>query len=265
VNKLESWVPLATQRWAFMNRQNENIYQVFKTILDTDELLVSHDRFGVMRPTKQVLLKDGQTRRDFPEYVSREKWMHWDMNPFKLLLSEEEKKEAMASPDNIITRDVHSFFISENNETLTNYRKLQGLVALSDSTENDGGFLCVPTFHKLVNDWANANYESMGSRFKSDYVTVPERDPLRDQGVKIAVRAGSLVVWDSRLPHCNYPNNSDQFRYVQYIKMFPQTKDTPIFNKCRKGLLKELLELQPEFQPSPLGLRLFGIEPWKEE
>ena len=35
--------------------------------------------------------------------------------------------------------------------------------------------------------------------------------------IQISMRAGSLLVWDSRLPHGNYPNESDKFRMVQCI------------------------------------------------
>ncbi len=31
------------------------------------------------------------------------------------------------------------------------------------------------------------------------------------------MRPGSLLIWDSRIPHGNYPNESSQFRMVQYI------------------------------------------------
>ena len=40
------------------------------------------------------------------------------------------------------------------------------------------------------------------------------------------MRAGSLLIWDSRLPHGNYPNESSQFRMVQYITFFPAGEKT---------------------------------------
>ena len=35
--------------------------------------------------------------------------------------------------------------------------------------------------------------------------------------IQISMRAGSLLVWDSRLLHRNYPNEADKFRVVQCI------------------------------------------------
>ncbi len=36
--------------------------------------------------------------------------------------------------------------------------------------------------------------------------------------VKCPIRKGSLLVWNCRLPHNNFPNNSDKPRMVQYIR-----------------------------------------------
>jgi len=44
------------------------------------------------------------------------------------------------------------------------------------------------------------------------------------------MRAGSLVVWSSTMPHCNFPNSSSRFRMCQYIKMFPTwSSQTPLY------------------------------------
>lgn len=36
---------------------------------------------------------------------------------------------------------------------------------------------------------------------------------------------GSLLLWDSRTPHGNWPNESSQWRMVQYTGMFPAPDD----------------------------------------
>jgi hypothetical protein len=38
---------------------------------------------------------------------------------------------------------------------------------------------------------------------------------------KVPMRASSLLIWNSELPHCNYTNDSSRFRMVQYVKCFP--------------------------------------------
>jgi len=42
-------------------------------------------------------------------------------------------------------------------------------------------------------------------------------DPVIQYIQKCPIRAGGLLIWDSRLPHNNYPNDSERPRIVQYI------------------------------------------------
>ena len=98
----------------------------------------------------------------------------------------------------------------------TSTTKVQGLIALSDSTSTTGGFHCVPGFHKLIEQWASEHEKKRGT-----LVTVPKTDPARNHIQQIYLRKGSLLIWDSRICHGNYPNKSDSFRIVQYITFFP--------------------------------------------
>ena len=75
---------------------------------------------------------------------------------------------------------------------------------------------------------------------------VPENDPIQKEIVRISIPRGwtelslytfvqlkkndkkrnqiigGLLIWDSRLPHQNWPNESaDEFRFVQYVTFFP--------------------------------------------
>jgi hypothetical protein len=68
----------ALQRRAFENRVNPVIYDVCKTLMNRDDLWIGIDRYGVIRPTTNVLLPDS-TRQDFPEYKTVSTWMHWDI------------------------------------------------------------------------------------------------------------------------------------------------------------------------------------------
>ena len=55
-----------------------------------------------------------------------------------------------------------------------------------------------------------------------DFLEVPKSDPMQAWTQPVPMRAGSLLVWNSELPHCNYANDSDKFRMVQYVKCFPR-------------------------------------------
>ncbi|PRP81536.1 hypothetical protein PROFUN_10898 [Planoprotostelium fungivorum] len=193
---------------AWKNRQNPRLYQVYKTLMQTERLWVSVDRWGVMRPTVNVpTQKDGETiLEDKPSWKSAAVWLHWDLNPWNWLLTGRGKEYTFEG------------FITENNGSKNEGAlKLQGLVCLTESTEDDGEWV------ELTKD---TDYcENAGSRL--DFVSVPSGDPMEKQIQKISARAGSLVVWRSEQPHCNFPNNSDRFRINQYIKMFPSQAGKP--------------------------------------
>jgi hypothetical protein len=40
-----------------------------------------------------------------------------------------------------------------------------------------------------------------------DLIDVPPEDSMRQRVTKIEMPSGSLLIWDGRTPHGNYPNN----------------------------------------------------------
>eukprot|EP01127_Copromyxa_protea_P009267 TRINITY_DN2168_c0_g1_i2.p1 TRINITY_DN2168_c0_g1~~TRINITY_DN2168_c0_g1_i2.p1 ORF type:complete len:141 (-),score=13.00 TRINITY_DN2168_c0_g1_i2:5-391(-) len=86
-------------------------------------------------------------------------------------------------------------------------------------------------------------------------VDFPWSDPALQHVTKITMRPGSMVIWDSRLPHGNFPNLSEHFRMVQYITFYPQP--API--NVRAGLLTRGIEL------TELGEKVTGEAPYLEE
>ena len=80
---------------------------------------------------------------------------------------------------------------------------VQGVLYLTDTAENQGGFQCVPGFHRAFDAWVK---------------TQPaDRDPwspdLAGLEVKsIAGKAGDLIIWDRMLAHGNGHNTSDKPR-----------------------------------------------------
>jgi len=70
--------------------------------------------------------------------------------------------------------------------------------------------------------------------------------------------AGCLFAWSSLLFHGNHPNESNQFRAVQYIRAMP-TKGTPY-----SPLLTDIGSkvLPRAFKVSELGEKVFGFKPW---
>jgi len=92
---------------------------------------------------------------------------------------------------------------------------VQGVLCLTDTTPNMGGFQCVPGFHKVLEAWIKTQ--------------PPDRNPHMPDlkalpaGMKITpvdARAGDLIIWDRRLAHGNGHNGSNKPRLAQYITMF---------------------------------------------
>jgi len=97
---------------------------------------------------------------------------------------------------------------------------VQGVLNIRDAPSAIGGFHCVPGFHNHMSTWVQqvAKEEHMTT------VQVPHDDPLRKHVVKVPVRAGVLIIFDTRLPHGSHPNtlsSSEDFRMVQYTTMMP--------------------------------------------
>lgn len=116
----------------------------------------------------------------------------------------------------------------QNPKEETEFCRLQGILALSDSTENTGGFICIPGFHKEWHEYCKLD--------RPDQHVCPFTSPKDPRAEKVFVRPGSLIIWDSRLPHCNYPNESKEyFRLVQYITYFPASQ----CSEKKKRIMKE--------------------------
>eukprot|EP01117_Protostelium_nocturnum_P008659 TRINITY_DN3109_c0_g1_i5.p1 TRINITY_DN3109_c0_g1~~TRINITY_DN3109_c0_g1_i5.p1 ORF type:complete len:324 (-),score=118.90 TRINITY_DN3109_c0_g1_i5:56-934(-) len=157
----------AIGKMAWKNRQNVNLYKVYSTLMKNEKLWVSVDRWGVMRPTKGISYpikeKTGEKKEekkedeeekenkeekeekteeeekktegekfelvDKPEWKTEKIWLHWDLNPWCWLITKLGKDYKFEN------------FITENNGSKNNGSlKLQGLVCLTESTDEDGGF-----------------------------------------------------------------------------------------------------------------------------
>ena len=151
-------------------------------------------------------------------------------------------------------------------------RDVQGVLSLVDTTPDQGGFQCVPGFHRRIDDWI---------------ATQPAgRDPFRPDTAgmdvqRIPMRAGDLLIWDSRLPHGTAPNLSDRPRLAQYISMFPADEDNAAHLERRitawrtrttphdpqgfpfPGDPRRIEELEgATARLTPLGRTLLGLDRW---
>jgi hypothetical protein len=199
-------------------RQHPKIYNIFSTILKETSLLCSLDRIGCMRPTKDILLNNGNriTRND---WKSDNNFFHWDQNPWK-------------NP---------------------NFEGVQGLVTFTKHTPTSGGFHCVPGFHHYFSSWGENNRKH---EQKGNLINVPKEDLIRKYLTKICIEPGSLLIWDSRIPHGNFPNQDNTFRIVQYITMHKFVEERA---KSSKILYANLVEPSGIVNLTELGRKLMGF------
>jgi hypothetical protein len=150
--------------------------------------------------------------------------------------------------------------------------RVQGVLALTDTSENMGGFQCVPGFHRDLDKWIA---EQPADRNPS----VPDLDAL-PAGMKVTpipMKAGDLLIWDTLLAHGNGHNVSDKPRLAQYITMYPvgdevqakdridrwQNREKPSYSRAFPGDPRRVEELQGETaELTPLGRKLLGLDVW---
>jgi len=109
--------------------------------------------------------------------------------------------------------------------------QLQGLLTLTEQTETSGGFCCIPDFHKRIGDWAEAHPKT----YVDDIYYFEKDSPVYNDVKKLRAPAGSLIIWDDRIPHCNYPNHNNHFRMVEYMNYY---RISNITNHHAKRLMK---------------------------
>jgi hypothetical protein len=156
---------------------------------------------------------------------------------------------------------------------------LQGVLCLSDSMTDHGGFHCVPGMHRETIEW---------SRTPVDQRDVNAPPPLDWQKVRtIEAKAGDLIIWHRALPHGSGVNRSDRPRLAQYILCAPagheisdqHSVDDPkveMYEKLRRqriaqwerrvgpsGLGLDPRELGPPAHLTPLGRKLLGLDLWE--
>ena len=146
---------------------------------------------------------------------------------------------------------------------------VQGVLYLTDTSANMGGFQCVPGMHRNLEEWIKTQPRNRNPR-------VPD---LTGKAIMpIAGKAGDLVIWDRLLPHGNGRNMSDRPRMAQYITMFPAAEEDDAYRRRRIRHWKNRLPPRGKAFPgdprrwerdnagpailTPLGRKLLGLDAW---
>jgi hypothetical protein len=257
------------------NRENPNIYRAYATVFSDEDLIVNIDRIGMHRPTRGVMMNGEEVEME--AWKTAAEWLHFDLNPWTGCTTSA-CCYLFVMPVSLTMSVVASFFHSANHghaNTVNRgweWRRVQGILALKDCREEDGGFHAVPGFHRHVRAWAEANEHLREKHVQPNVydettVQVPKDDPIREHVQHMPLRRGSLLIWDSALPHGNYPNNSAEFRVVQYIRMAPRRDPSllPALIHSQEYLMIRPSMFPATYCPSELGKALLNWDEAVEE
>ena len=231
------------------NRQNERIYSMFSRLLNSTDLQVSHDSCYFLRPTKHIKFEDNQIKT--MEEWKTKKVVRLDVDIDKCYAKPEELADKLKNLSyvNLINFICETCIFSFSVTPLN----VEGLINLTNNKKSDGGFSCVPGFHKYFTEWYKHNQKNKKKKNTNSYISnlkphlddtkykkyiFDENDPIKDKLVKINMKAGWLLIWDQRLPYCIEPNNSKNFWLVQKIKY---SKRYNFVNNSRLLMLKKNL------------------------
>jgi hypothetical protein len=143
---------------------------------------------------------------------------------------------------------------------------IQGLVYLTDTAPEQGGFCCAPDFYRQLDAWLERQGDS-----------VPRRPDVGEHPVvRVGAPAGSLVLWNRRMPHSSAENRGHAPRWVQYVAMEPAGDDearaelAALYREKRPPEWAVRQQIPEQQIPEPgepavlsdLGRKLTGLVPW---
>jgi ectoine hydroxylase-related dioxygenase (phytanoyl-CoA dioxygenase family) len=167
---------------------------------------------------------------------------------------------------------LHAAF-ADTSKPLPESLGLQGVLALTDTTEEMGGFCCIPGFHKNLAEWIA---DQPGDR--NPRAPDLSRLPNGFKVTPIPMKAGDIVIWNRLLAHGNGRNEGTRPRLAQYITMYPASDDAAAREsrvECWRdrhapaGWEKDIPEKykgrekgNPPAELSALGRKLLGLDSW---
>ncbi|MET3987983.1 phytanoyl-CoA dioxygenase family protein [Streptomyces sp. PvR034] len=219
------------------SRQSQRVYDAFVDVWDCEELWVTLDRLNLNPPN----VKNRDRALIDPTDRGFDIELHWDIDT------------TLGVPP----------------------QRVQGIIALNDTSAELGGFQCNPELFRQFEEWK--------------IVQPADRDPLRPDVdrtefpvVRPELHPGDLLIWNGLLAHGVARNTSkDGARAVQYLSMMPALEEherlrrsrvdswrhlrTPRWNRTLVGdPVRHESERYPTATLNPLGRRLLGLTSWTD-
>lgn len=134
------------------------------------------------------------------------------------------------------------------------YRPIQGFIALTDHYgSNSGGLKLVPGFHKIFNEYFSKDTNKSDWGTSGDFYRMNSKSyvGIQNKSVAIDVPAGSLVLWDNRLPHgtCDKLSGHDT-REVIYLSWIPNVPINQAYVKSQAENIKKNIQ-PPAYLKNP--------------
>mgnify|MGYP004493041179 CR=1 FL=1 len=219
------------------NRQAQRVYDAFVDVWDCEELWTTLDRLNLNPPNvgNRSRTQIPDTERGFDINL------HWDVDTTLSVLPQ----------------------------------RVQGIIALTETRPEDGGFQCSPELFKQFEQWralAPAGRDPIR----------PAVGPLDFPVVRPRLEPGDLLIWNGLLAHGVAPNRSaDGVRSVQYLSMMPaleshhelvtsrvdswRTLATPGWNATLVGdAARPEASRYPTAELTDLGAKLLGLRSWHD-
>mmetsp|Transcript_30030 Transcript_30030/g.61273 ORF Transcript_30030/g.61273 Transcript_30030/m.61273 type:complete len:358 (-) Transcript_30030:217-1290(-) len=239
-------------------RQDPAVVACFASVLGTDAIVSSHDRWLLHRPTRDV----SGPGDDRPGWESRRN-IHLDLNPWEFI-DDDSAGAVRRRLSDLRYADKRSF-ISENNDVHAFMgRSVQGILNLRDVTSQDsGGTILVPGSHKTFKSWVVGGCPDERQRIKGPMqYRVGACDLLQPFAQHLTLRKGSLLIWDQRCVHGSTPNRSPSFRAAIPIRFF----NANVLRDQEKRAKDRANEVSRQIDAvgfgnfvSPLGRQVFGL------
>lgn len=239
------------------NRYNPNLVKVLRLLVESNDMMVSHDRYTIYRATGSDIPNGEQFR-------TGSKNVHLDLNPWWWCESSRELLDGLPT----LTYQDEQDFIRENNLVVNSMGiHVQCVLNFEDNTNDDGGTVIVPGFHKHIQQWCdtvpiqqpkgqqnkkkNSNSSTLSTISNEDCVAkqplpwlhIPSTNSLLNHAQRVPMKAGSVLIWNQTLVHGTSPNNgTNRCRLVQYLKAFNGLQSISLDRmRLRSNSLKRLL------------------------
>ena len=90
-------------------------------------------------------------------------------------------------------------FIKENNHVVQSMGlHVQCVLNFVDNSDEDGGTIIVPKFHKLIKKWCEVHIDM---KKPIPWLELKADDPMTKYGQRVPMRAGSVLMWNQTVFH----------------------------------------------------------------